>query len=35
VIRPSETRAKLAGGLAMLEGKRQSVPGKKHGNLPL
>jgi propionyl-CoA carboxylase beta chain len=35
VIRPSETRAKLAAGLAMLEGKRQSVPGKKHGNLPL
>jgi acetyl-CoA carboxylase carboxyltransferase component len=35
VIRPSETRARLAAGLAMLEGKRQSVPGKKHGNLPL
>jgi propionyl-CoA carboxylase beta chain len=35
VILPSETRRKLAAGLAMLEGKRQSVPSKKHGNLPL
>jgi propionyl-CoA carboxylase beta chain len=35
VILPSETRRKLAAGLAMLDGKRQSVPAKKHGNLPL
>ncbi len=35
VILPSETRSKLASGLRMLEGKRQSVPAKKHGNLPL
>jgi acetyl-CoA carboxylase carboxyltransferase component len=35
VILPSETRARLAAGLAMLEGKRQSLPRKKHGNMPL
>ncbi len=35
VILPSETRRKIASGLTMLEGKRQSVPPKKHGNLPL
>jgi len=35
VILPSETRARLVAGLAMLEGKRQSVPSKKHGNIPL
>jgi acetyl-CoA carboxylase carboxyltransferase component len=35
VIMPSETRARLAGALAMLEHKRQSVPPKKHGNIPL
>ncbi len=35
VILPSETRGRLAGGLAMLEGKRQSLPRKKHGNIPL
>jgi acetyl-CoA carboxylase carboxyltransferase component len=35
VIMPSETRARLAGGLALLEGKRQSLPPKKHGNIPL
>jgi len=35
VILPSETRARLASGLAMLEGKRQSLPPKKHGNIPL
>jgi acetyl-CoA carboxylase carboxyltransferase component len=35
VIRPSETRARVAGALAMLENKRQSVPPKKHGNIPL
>ena len=35
VILPSETRARLAGALAMLENKRQTVPPKKHGNIPL
>jgi acetyl-CoA carboxylase carboxyltransferase component len=35
VIMPSETRERIASGLALLEGKRQSVPPKKHGNIPL
>jgi propionyl-CoA carboxylase beta chain len=35
VILPSETRARLAAGLRLLEGKRQSLPPKKHGNIPL
>ncbi len=35
VILPSETRARVANGLALLAGKRQSVPPKKHGNIPL
>jgi acetyl-CoA carboxylase carboxyltransferase component len=35
VIMPSESRARIAGALAMLEGKRQAVPAKKHGNIPL
>jgi propionyl-CoA carboxylase beta chain len=35
VIRPRETRAKLAVALRMLRNKRQSNPPKKHGNLPL
>jgi propionyl-CoA carboxylase beta chain len=35
VIMPSETRARIAGALGMLENKRQSVPAKKHGNIPL
>ncbi len=35
VIRPAETRARLASGLQLLEGKRQSLPSKKHGNIPL
>jgi propionyl-CoA carboxylase beta chain len=35
VILPSETRARVANGLALLSGKRQSVPPKKHGNIPL
>ncbi|HEX2884403.1 MAG TPA: acyl-CoA carboxylase subunit beta, partial [Candidatus Limnocylindria bacterium] len=35
VILPSETRARIAGALAVLENKRQSVPPKKHGNIPL
>jgi propionyl-CoA carboxylase beta chain len=35
VIRPSETRARLIQALAMLEHKVQSVPRKKHANIPL
>ncbi len=35
VILPSETRARLAAGLRLLEGKRQSLPAKKHSNIPL
>jgi acetyl-CoA carboxylase carboxyltransferase component len=35
VILPSESRARIATALAMLENKRQSVPPKKHGNIPL
>ncbi len=35
VIRPSETRARVAGALAVLDGKRQAVPRRKHGNIPL
>jgi acetyl-CoA carboxylase carboxyltransferase component len=34
VILPSETRDRLTGALALLRGKRQSVPAKKHGNIP-
>jgi acetyl-CoA carboxylase carboxyltransferase component len=35
VILPSETRARVVDALAMLEGKRQTVPARKHGNIPL
>jgi acetyl-CoA carboxylase carboxyltransferase component len=35
VIFPSETRVKLASGLRLLEGKRQTNPPRKHGNIPL
>jgi acetyl-CoA carboxylase carboxyltransferase component len=35
VILPSETRVRVAGALALLRSKRQSVPAKKHGNIPL
>jgi propionyl-CoA carboxylase beta chain len=35
VIRPRETRLKVAGALRMLKNKRQSNPPKKHGNIPL
>jgi propionyl-CoA carboxylase beta chain len=35
VIRPRETRIRLAQALRMLRNKRQSNPPKKHGNLPL
>ena len=35
VIRPSETRARLVSALRMLRNKVQTLPRKKHGNLPL
>jgi propionyl-CoA carboxylase beta chain len=35
VIRPSETRARVVGALAVLEGKRLPGPRRKHGNIPL
>jgi len=35
VILPSETRARVADALSLLDGKRQSLPPKKHGNIPL
>jgi propionyl-CoA carboxylase beta chain len=35
VIEPQDTRPKLIAALEMLRSKRQSLPFKKHGNLPL
>jgi len=35
VIEPQDTRARLCAALAILHGKRDSNPPKKHGNLPL
>ena len=35
VIRPSATRATITGALRMLAEKRQALPPKKHGNIPL
>ncbi len=35
VIEPQETRPRLIRALRMLANKRQSVPPKKHGNIPL
>jgi len=35
VIEPRETRPRLISALAALESKRQSLPRKKHGNIPL
>ena len=35
VIEPQDTRPRLIAALEMLRNKRQSVPFKKHGNLPL
>ena len=35
VILPRETRQKLIAGLQSLAGKRQQLPPKKHGNIPL
>ena len=35
VIVPSETRATIVRALRMLRTKRESLPPKKHGNIPL
>lgn len=35
VIRPEETRSRVLDAFAMLEQKQKSIPGKKHGNIPL
>ena len=35
VIEPSETRGKIIGALEMLENKREVLPPKKHGSIPL
>ncbi len=35
VIEPSTTRPRLADAFSMLASKRESRPGKKHGNIPL
>ncbi len=35
VIAPSQTRVEVARALRMLRGKRQELPPKKHGNIPL
>lgn len=35
VILPEETRIRLLAGLESLQAKRQSVPQRKHGNIPL
>jgi acetyl-CoA carboxylase carboxyltransferase component len=35
VIDPAETRAKLIAGLDMLRTKREELPKRKHGNMPL
>ena len=35
VIRPSETRVKIMAALHMLRNKVDTMPKKKHGNIPL
>ncbi len=35
VIEPSETRSRVISAFAVCEGKRQTLPPKKHGNIPL
>jgi propionyl-CoA carboxylase beta chain len=35
VIRPEQTRERLIRGFKMLENKADSLPKKKHGNIPL
>ena len=35
VIDPAETRQKIVAGLRMLRSKREELPHRKHGNMPL
>jgi acetyl-CoA carboxylase carboxyltransferase component len=35
VIEPSETRPRLIKALRMLSTKREAIPARKHGNIPL
>jgi len=35
VIDPADTRAKVIAGLRMLRTKREELPRRKHGNMPL
>ena len=35
VIDPAQTRARLCSALSMLLGKRQTLPSRKHGNMPV
>jgi acetyl-CoA carboxylase carboxyltransferase component len=35
VIEPQETRPRIAHALDMLQTKRDTMPAKKHGNIPL
>jgi acetyl-CoA carboxylase carboxyltransferase component len=35
VIDPAETRIKIIAGLEMLKSKREELPHRKHGNIPL
>jgi acetyl-CoA carboxylase carboxyltransferase component len=35
VIEPKTTRQRLVDAFNMLEGKREKLPAKKHGNIPL
>ena len=35
IISPADTRTKIAQALAMLANKKDSIPPKKHGNIPL
>ncbi|MDQ4065168.1 MAG: methylmalonyl-CoA carboxyltransferase, partial [Actinomycetota bacterium] len=35
VIEPQETRRKLVAALEMLRSKRETIPQRKHGNIPL
>ena len=35
VILPSETRVRIINAIDVCAGKRESLPAKKHGNIPL
>jgi propionyl-CoA carboxylase beta chain len=35
IIRPSTTRIAITNGLRVLADKRQTLPPRKHGNIPL